>query len=140
MAGIKLKDVNSSAKLLQALAKKADYDGDGKLTSEDIGKSATMQAPHKSRTGSPPPPPTTPTLDNSTRTALISAVLRAQAHSQFEVKEIVATIEDVRKKLVALDVDKNGIISDAELKKIKPDGKALAKALLAFADEHAGDK
>src|SRR5438270_8441394 len=105
MAGIKLTSINNGAKLLQGLAKKSDYDGDGKLSTWDIANAAG--AGGGQRRNGPNPPAAKPTLDVATQNALKSAVSRAQAHSKFEVKDIVAGIEDVRKKLVALDADKN---------------------------------
>src|SRR5439155_10899348 len=100
MPEIKVTTLNGGARLLKALAEKADHDQDGKLTSHEASWVGT-----RVKGGAV-----------AGRTLGV-AIASARATGDQSVRGIKLAVEAARKRLVAADANRDGVLTAADQKK-----------------------
>lgn len=117
MANIKLTDVTKAASLLKRVVDRADVFKDGALSREEI-----KYVGEKGRGA---------TADPATVKALQGAHGFGRATGPQPLKDVKASIDTLKARVRAADVDGDGVLSEAEQRKLRTAGE---KGLLAFVD------
>jgi hypothetical protein len=124
---IRKSEINAAASLLKRLVDKADVNKDGSLTPRDLNTAA----------GKPKTAKRYEHMDVSTFEALKLTVGGGKSAGKQDNVGLKEIIDDAKVRALALDRDGNGVLSAAEGSRRTTN---LAKALMEFARNHAGDK